>query len=269
MSGSPRRLTWRWSTPTTASRASGAGPRPRRDQFSSKHFRTWGGTVRALLLSSELEPSETKRGLAVATNKVIDAVSGQLGNTRTICRKCYVHPLVLASWQEGRLAEEVAAVRRSFRRAPAGLGRAEYIALRWLERTTVGNAAPAGAFNAYGPTRLLEGIPKLSLVTCPVTMEPARTAGETLRFHTVNRKTGNRVESRYVDAESGKPIPDEDRLTATNSTRTGSSSSRTRSSRLWRSRARARSTSTASCRAGMWDGFARPAAPAEARRQGR
>ena len=51
--------------------------------FSSKHFRTWGGTVQALLLFSELEPPETKRGLAVATNKVIDAVSGQLGNTRT------------------------------------------------------------------------------------------------------------------------------------------------------------------------------------------
>ena len=101
--------------------------------FSSKHFRTWGGTVQALLLFSELEPPETKRGLAVATNKVIDAVSGQLGNTRTVCRKCYVHPLVLASWQEGRLTEEVAAVRRRFRKAPAGLGRGEYIALRWLE----------------------------------------------------------------------------------------------------------------------------------------
>ncbi len=101
--------------------------------FSSKHFRTWGGTVQALLLFSELEPPETKRGLAVATNKVIDAVSGQLGNTRTVCRKCHVHPLVLSSWQEGRLAEEVTAVRRRFRRAPAGLGRGEYIALRWLE----------------------------------------------------------------------------------------------------------------------------------------
>ena len=73
--------------------------------FSSKHFRTWGGTVQALLLFSELEPPETKRGLAVATNKVIDAVSGQLGNTRTVCRKCYVHPAVLNSYMDGSLVK--------------------------------------------------------------------------------------------------------------------------------------------------------------------
>jgi len=52
------------------------------------------------------------------------------------------------------------------------------------------------------PRTFWKGYLKLSLVTCPVTMEPARTAGETMRFHTVNRKTGNRVESRYVDAET-------------------------------------------------------------------
>ena len=60
------------------------------------------------------------------------------------------------------------------------------------------------------PRTFWKGYLKLSLVTCPVTMEPARTAGETLRFHTVNRDTGNRVESRYVDAETGKPVAEED-----------------------------------------------------------
>ena len=60
------------------------------------------------------------------------------------------------------------------------------------------------------PRSFWKGYLKLSLVTCPVTMEPARTAGETLRFHTVNRETGNRVESRYVDSETGKPVAEED-----------------------------------------------------------
>ncbi len=55
-----------------------------------------------------------------------------------------------------------------------------------------------------------KGYLKLSLVTCPVAMSPATTASEKLRFHTVNRKTGNRVESRYVDAETGKPVADDD-----------------------------------------------------------
>jgi DNA topoisomerase-1 len=101
--------------------------------FTSKHFRTWAGTVHALDLFSELGPPETKRGFAVATNHVLDAVCGLLGNTRTVCRTCYIHPLVLARWEEGRLGEEVAAVRRRFRRAPVGLDRAEHVALRWLE----------------------------------------------------------------------------------------------------------------------------------------
>ena len=60
------------------------------------------------------------------------------------------------------------------------------------------------------PRSFWKGYLKLSLVTCPVTMEPARTAGETLRFHTVNRETGNRVESQYVDAETGKPVAEDD-----------------------------------------------------------
>jgi len=60
------------------------------------------------------------------------------------------------------------------------------------------------------PRSFWKGYLKLSLVTCPVTMEPARTAGETLRFHTVNRRTGNRVESRYVDAESGEAVDDDE-----------------------------------------------------------
>lgn len=55
-----------------------------------------------------------------------------------------------------------------------------------------------------------KGYLKLSLVTCPVAMTPATSEGEKVRFHTLNRDTGNRVVSRYVDAESGKPVDPED-----------------------------------------------------------
>jgi DNA end-binding protein Ku len=60
------------------------------------------------------------------------------------------------------------------------------------------------------PRPFWRGYLKLSLVTCPVQMEPARTSEGTISFHTLNRKTGNRIESRYVDADTGKPVPDED-----------------------------------------------------------
>lgn len=54
-----------------------------------------------------------------------------------------------------------------------------------------------------------KGYLKLSLVTCPVALTPATTEGEKVRFHTLNRKTGHRVRTRYVDSETGKPVPQE------------------------------------------------------------
>jgi DNA end-binding protein Ku len=56
------------------------------------------------------------------------------------------------------------------------------------------------------------GYLKLSLVTCPVAMLPATSEAEKVRFHTLNRATGNRVHARYVDVESGKPVGDEDQV---------------------------------------------------------
>lgn len=106
--------------------------------FTSKHFRTWGGTVHAAILLAGTEVPESARGRRLAMNGVVDAVSARLGNTRSVCRKCYIHPLVAERWEDGRLGPEIAALRRRFRRAPAGLDRAELLVLRWLE--TVGES---------------------------------------------------------------------------------------------------------------------------------
>jgi DNA topoisomerase-1 len=66
-------------------------------------------------------------------NGVVDAVAARLGNTRSVCRKCYIHPAVAETWEEGRLGPEITALRARYRRAPAGLDRAELLVLRWLE----------------------------------------------------------------------------------------------------------------------------------------
>ena len=55
------------------------------------------------------------------------------------------------------------------------------------------------------PRPFWKGYLKLSLVTCPVAMTPATSETEKICFHTLNRPTGNRVVSRYVDAEFGTP----------------------------------------------------------------
>src|SRR5438270_4590191 len=57
-----------------------------------------------------------------------------------------------------------------------------------------------------------QGYLKLSLVTCPVAMLPATSEADKVRFHTLNRATGNRVHARYVDAETGKPVDDENQV---------------------------------------------------------
>lgn len=57
-----------------------------------------------------------------------------------------------------------------------------------------------------------KGYLKLSLVTCPVAMAPAVTENEKVRFHTLNRKTGNRIVSRYVDSVTGGPVDEDDEV---------------------------------------------------------
>ncbi|NNH81590.1 Ku protein [Rhizobium laguerreae] len=59
------------------------------------------------------------------------------------------------------------------------------------------------------PRYYWKGYLKLSLVTCPVAMTPATSESEKVRFHTLNRDTGNRVVSQYVDSVTGKPVKSE------------------------------------------------------------
>lgn len=60
------------------------------------------------------------------------------------------------------------------------------------------------------PRSFWKGYLKLSLVTCPVAMVPAVSEGNRLRFHTLNRATGNRVQRQYIDADTGQRVADED-----------------------------------------------------------
>jgi DNA end-binding protein Ku len=62
------------------------------------------------------------------------------------------------------------------------------------------------------PRSFWTGYLKLSLVTCPVAMLPATSEAAKVRFHTLNRQTGNRIQTRYVDAETGKPVDDDDQV---------------------------------------------------------
>lgn len=71
--------------------------------FTSKHFRTWAATVRAFGIFSDTEVPESKSARTRTINQVLDQVAARLGNTRTVCRQCYVHPAIALAWQEDGL----------------------------------------------------------------------------------------------------------------------------------------------------------------------
>lgn len=75
------------------------------EEFTAKDFRTWAGTVLAARALDEIgafdDDVEAKKNVVTA----IESVAKELGNTPTICRKCYIHPAVIDAYLEGSMAE--------------------------------------------------------------------------------------------------------------------------------------------------------------------
>src|ERR687884_1193026 len=88
--------------------------------FTAKDFRTWNGTVLASrylrLCERGLSPTAAKRQVASA----LKSVAADLGNTPAVCRKAYVHPVVVNAYLEGSLEPE-AGVSVSANGSPHGL----------------------------------------------------------------------------------------------------------------------------------------------------
>ena len=82
-------------------------------EFSAKDFRTWAGTVRAAALLAELPVPETKTAAERAVVGVVKAVATELGNTPAVCRKSYIHPVVVDAFLDGMLPPGRAADGRS------------------------------------------------------------------------------------------------------------------------------------------------------------
>ncbi|HYP18239.1 MAG TPA: DNA topoisomerase IB [Opitutus sp.] len=79
------------------------------EEFSAKDFRTWAGTVLAAVALRELEGAETKVQTKKNLVQAIESVAQRLGNTPAVCRKCYIHPIVLESYLDGVTLERVKA----------------------------------------------------------------------------------------------------------------------------------------------------------------
>jgi DNA topoisomerase-1 len=73
--------------------------------FTAKDFRTWGGTVLAALALQEFESFDSATQAKKNVVQAIERVAIRLGNTPSICRKCYVHPAIIDAYVDGTMAE--------------------------------------------------------------------------------------------------------------------------------------------------------------------
>ncbi|MBE9583419.1 DNA topoisomerase IB [Mucilaginibacter sp. JRF] len=77
------------------------------EDFTAKDFRTWAGSVSALFAFRQAgefdNASECKKKIV----SVLDEVAVVLGNTRTVCKKYYVHPSVIKSYEDGTLSKYI------------------------------------------------------------------------------------------------------------------------------------------------------------------
>lgn len=72
-------------------------------EFTAKDLRTWCGTVTALVALQEAGAFESESEGKKKIVEVLDKVAEQLGNTRTVCKKYYVHPTLLELYGQGKL----------------------------------------------------------------------------------------------------------------------------------------------------------------------
>jgi DNA topoisomerase-1 len=73
--------------------------------FTTKDFRTWAGTVLAAQALQEFEAFDSKTQAKRNVMRAIESVAKRLGNTKAVCRKCYIHPEVLEAYLDGTLIQ--------------------------------------------------------------------------------------------------------------------------------------------------------------------
>lgn len=75
------------------------------EEFTAKDFRTWAGTVLAAMALQELQTFDSQAQAKKNIVRAVESVAGKLGNTKAVCRKCYIHPALLDSYLDGSLLQ--------------------------------------------------------------------------------------------------------------------------------------------------------------------
>jgi len=102
--------------------------------FTSKDFRTWAGTVLAAKLLRDFEEVDSDARAKKNVVAAIEQVAKRLGNTRAVCRKCYVHPAVIDAYLDGSMMKTVAQRAQRTAKAVGKMTAAEAAVMGLLQR---------------------------------------------------------------------------------------------------------------------------------------
>ena len=105
------------------------------EHFTAKDFRTWAGTVLTCTMLQKFEPFESETQAKKNVVEAIKSVAEQLGNTPSVCRKCYVHPAVLNSYLGGEMMKTLETqIKKEIEEGPHALRQEEQALLHLLHQ---------------------------------------------------------------------------------------------------------------------------------------
>ncbi|KMQ68710.1 DNA topoisomerase I [Chryseobacterium sp. FH2] len=108
------------------------------EDFTAKDFRTWSGTVNALIAFKEIGYAESNTEYKRKVKEALEMVASHLGNTSTVCRKYYVHPLVINLYENNSIKKYLDELEKIEENdGKAGLTQEEKLVLKILENEKI------------------------------------------------------------------------------------------------------------------------------------
>ncbi|HLO38797.1 MAG TPA: hypothetical protein VK173_09905 [Lacibacter sp.] len=102
--------------------------------FTAKDFRTWAGTVHAFLAFAEMGMEEEESNIKKNIVSALDKVAEKLGNTRTVCRKYYVHPKLIGHYENKTIERYFSELNKIEKNdSKAGLAKLEKVVMKMLK----------------------------------------------------------------------------------------------------------------------------------------
>jgi DNA topoisomerase-1 len=109
--------------------------------YTSKDFRTWAGTVLAAQTLNDFEKvdsdAKAKKNIVLA----VEAVAKRLGNTKAVCRKCYIHPAIFDAYLDGSMVRTIVDRASRAARKAGEFSEAEAAVLGLLQRRLASSAS--------------------------------------------------------------------------------------------------------------------------------